>query len=246
MNNNVKFRALDFLKHPELIQIDGNNVFAMFYDCKHAKLYSRYASIRRSLKRCQLNISYIKYHEDKKNELFVSESIDAHYISLITSYGRCFASGKVKLERRLIPSEYIEDHNLIMKLRNEYVAHLGGFSEGSVNYISLYPDTSRKQILKIHEPIYTGVQNTNLKFLNDVLIILDRLIEYVDDKLKLHYAKICEEIRSYTLEEIYSKFETFDLAEAEYSPDIRQGNYIFTVNITGNGLVFFKGERILA
>ncbi len=235
--------AVDFSRHPEMIQMDGKNLFSLRYECKHAKLHNAYDSIKRSLDYCLRNIDYINSHRRKTSEPFVNENISAHSTSMITHYGRCFASGRAKLEKHNVPKEYLKTHDNLMSLRNEYIAHSGGNGEVSMNLIALYPNSKNKKIMYISAPMMVRINFINEPFLLEIKKIVLHLYSFVESKLKIHYEKICDEIRSQDIDDLYAKFDEFVLTDLEYSPSFTPGDYEFRVDIKPDGLVFIKGNR---
>lgn len=72
------------------------------------------------------------------------------FVAALTFYGKCFTScegRKVKLERTIIDQEYLDLHDHIMKLRNNFAAHSGAenFEEVRVS-LALHP--SKKSDMK--------------------------------------------------------------------------------------------------
>lgn len=243
MSKKIEFTAVDFSENPEMIQLDGKNLFALRYESKHAKLYIAYDSIKRSLDHCLHGIYYINKNRDNKEEPFVNENITAHFTSLVVKYARCFVSGRVKLEKGNIPKEYKKSHEMLMRLRHEYVAHSGGSGEATVNLIALYPNSQKKKILKIAAPKLFTVNYINQPFLMDVQNIVMHLQDLVEEKLKVHYKKICEEIESVNISNLYAEFQKYDLDGLEYSPQFSPGEYEFRFEAHPNGMVYLKGDR---
>lgn len=226
-----------------MIQLDGQNLFALRYECKHASLYAAYDSIKRSLDHCLFSIFYINSHRNRQDEKYVDENITAHSTMLITHYGRCFASGRAKLEKRNVPKEHLETHDKIMNLRNKYIAHSGGNGEASVNLIALYPNSDDKRIVNISAPILARINYINESFLLDVQNIVHNLIKFVVEKLKTHYEHICSDIKSLEIDELYREFDQYNLKGIECSPKFSPGQYEFKVEIKNDGRVYLKGLR---
>ncbi|MCP5016971.1 MAG: hypothetical protein GY938_17140 [Ketobacter sp.] len=243
MSKNISFEPIDFSKHPEMIQMDGKNLFALKFQSKHAKMYVAYASLKRSLDCCNWNICCINVYRNKTEDLFANHNITAHATSLIVNYGRCFVSGRVKLENIHVPKEYANTHKKLMNLRNDYIAHSGGSGEGTMNLIGLYPNSAKKKVMYISKPVFATVNYINEPFLLDVQNMVAHLITHVEEKLKIHYEKILHEVLSADLDDMYSKFEKYEMSEFEYDPDITPGQYQFNVEIKQNGVVYLKGTR---
>lgn len=226
-----------------MIQIEGEGLFALRYETKHAKIYSAYDSINRSLDHCLSNATYINKHRTKTGSDFVQENINAHHASIFVNYGRCFASGRVKLERKIVPKEYLETHDKLIKLRNEYISHSGGNGEISLNIMALYPNRNNCQIVSILAPQLVNINFINKEFLSVIQQIVMHLKSYVKDKMSVHYKKIQEDIMEIDIESIYREFDKFDLCGVEYSPQISPGNYQYKLEIQPNGLFRLIGTK---
>ncbi|MDF0752663.1 hypothetical protein NLU14_20755 [Marinobacter sp. 71-i] len=236
-----KFTPLDFKKHPKCIQLDGNNLFAVKYETKHSKLFIGYSSIEVVLSRCIKSANYLKKYRKKIVDDETQENISAHFISGVVNYGRCFTSGRIKLEKTLIPNKYLKTHERIIKMRHKYIAHYDGFGETSLCLVALYPNGDTPSILHIEEPRHVRINFINEDLWEDVKNICEILISHVKEKQKLHYEKLCEEIRSTPLSQLY---EGFDDRTLFYNPKFTPGQYSFRLNIEPSGFFELKGNLI--
>lgn len=236
-----KFTPLNFKKHPKCIQLDGNNLFAVKYETKHSKLFSGYSSIEVILNRCIKNSNYLKKYRTNIENDEIQENINAHFISGVINYGRCFTTGKVKLERNLIPKKYLKTHEKVMSMRHKYIAHYGGVGEISLGLIALYPNGDAPSIIHIEEPRHVRINFINEDLWEDIKNICETLILHVKEKQKIHYKKICEEIRSTPLSQLY---EGFDDRTLFYSPKFTPGKYSFRLDIEPSGFFELKGKLI--
>ncbi|HDZ38418.1 MAG TPA: hypothetical protein ENH62_09060 [Marinobacter sp.] len=236
-----KFIPLNFKKHPKCIQLDGNNLFAVKYETKHSKLFSGYSSIELMLNHCISSSNYLKkYRKNIKNNE-IQENINANFISGVINYGRCFTSGQVKLEKNLIPKKYLKTHEKVMNMRHKYIAHYGGIGEISFGLIALYPNGDTPSIVHIEEPRHIRINFINEDLWEDIKNICETLILHVKEKQKIHYTKLCEEIRSTPLSQLYEGFEDRTLF---YSPKFTPGQYSFTLDIEPSGFFELKGKLI--
>jgi hypothetical protein len=243
MVKKITLEAMDFSRHPEAIQMDGKNLFALRYKSKQSDLYAAYSSIKRCLDHCLINISYINEFRGKTGEPYVQENIATHFVSLIVNYGRCFVSGRVKLEETLISNGHKTVHRKLMGLRHAYVAHSGGAYETSVNLVALYPNSKRKKLIHIEPPRLVAMNTTNPEFLREVQGVILVIYEFVENKLKLHFEKIHEEIVGLGEDALYAGFASYALEDFEYEPKFRPGTYVFHMEVAPNGAFQLKGTK---
>lgn len=238
----IRFKALNFAEHPDLLQIEENNFFAVRYQSEHAKRYSAYDSINRSLDSCLASIFFINSNRDKAPNFFMNENMNAHFTNLIICYGRCFASGRVKLEKNNVPRELISVHDRLIKLRDDYIAHNGNSGEASENLIALYPNRAHKKVVSVIAPTLLRMRYVNEKLMWDAQRLCEQLKKPVSTKLADNYKLICDEIYAADINEIYSGFEEQKIENLESTPIVTQGSCDYEIILKPNGMVHFKGK----
>ncbi|MEQ3725766.1 hypothetical protein [Alcanivorax sp.] len=231
---NVKLTPIDFPNSKSSVKIDGKEVFAIKYESKHSRLFSGYESIEMILTKCLKSAEYIQEFRKRSKEPGIQDNINAHFISGIINYARCFtksAKGKAKLERSHVPEGYKEIHDTVMRLRHDYIAHSGNIGEHSLNLVALYPHHNEKQILHIDTPRLVRTYYLNDKLWDGIIYICPRLIGIARNKMAFHYKNIKEEINNLNIDDIYKHFESEAIKKHQYRPNFTPGTYTFRLEI---------------
>ena len=118
-------------------------------------------------------------------------------ISMCTIYGKCFTSAdgrRVKLGKNNIDKKYIETHDDIMEMRNNYAAHSGEekIETGKIVLAITLDDPNEGQLMittEIDQPASVGIDD-----INKIKELIMHLRDYVSNKSDQLMNKICEDV----------------------------------------------------
>lgn len=158
---------------------------------KLAKRFSALGLIKKDLDLVKENLRLLQEGVDNK---IIKQSLS--FFAVVT-YAKCFAQAEgrgVKLDITAIkdiPDAVREEHERLLKQRNQYVAHGGG--EGwEQNAVVVALDTERQQVDRIYP---------NIIFLNDIdsqlehfWLLVALIDDYVTAQLKATFKKLREEV----------------------------------------------------
>ncbi|MFW8630508.1 hypothetical protein [Vibrio natriegens] len=144
--------------------------------------------LKRVLNWAQIAINLLEKNKLDVNDKYVLESL---FISMVTTYWKCFADTKgrhrVQLSKGMIPNTHIDIHNELRRIRHNFTAHSGDdpFESGYMLHVKDVPSKNRFTPfnLPIHRKAGHGdkVLTKNIRDLSDILI---KAIKIKQDKLR--------------------------------------------------------------
>lgn len=179
-------------------------------DTKIAKQYSGYSLIEKDLRDILLMIEeYKKISIDEKlssNGILQKALIKA----IIITYGKCFAetNGRIKLEKSKIftREKDVEEHEKIMNVRHEYIAHAGSSGFEHCKCVLLFPSETKYakgHLIEVNMAAELSQVITN-KNINEIIIHLtEKVHKWVKEKIKSLNKLLFLDMENITPEEFY-------------------------------------------
>jgi hypothetical protein len=191
----------------------GNFVIKAFFDKERCKLINKVTYFRKNLPIQVLkdpkSLKYVGLELIKSDLLRIKEWIDISlkllskkekdadvehilqslFISIVTTYWKCFADTKgrhrIHLNKNNIDPEYLSLHEELKRIRNNFAAHSGDdpFESG---YLLLVKDLERKTRFEPFTlPIHRKAANADIRFNQRIAILVESLIKETEKQQKV-------------------------------------------------------------
>lgn len=164
-----------------------------------SKSYIGYRLILDDLKNivlwAKLVLDYLEKKEKTDTDNVVLHSL---FISIVTTYWKCFADTKgrngTQLNCSICPKKYVGIHNEIKRIRNNFTAHSGDdpFESGYLLKVMDCHDKNRFGAFTL--PIHRKAQHGDKKLTNNIILLVEAIIEEIKIKQEKRLQKIMDEL----------------------------------------------------